>query len=62
MSHEERIKLINAPLPTVRVYGGCSHGGSSPLDKASGGKHPSLEQLEGSVSYAGREFGHTRGE
>lgn len=61
MSHEDRLKLINAPFPTLRIYGGSAWGGSAPAGEGSGGsRKPTLEQLEGSVSYAGREFGGKR--
>lgn len=29
MSHDERIRLINTPFPTVRLYGGRQWGGAS---------------------------------
>ncbi len=52
LTHEERLALINKPFPIVNLYLGPCHGGSN-TSCESFGRKPSLEQLEGSVSYSG---------
>jgi hypothetical protein len=50
----ERQQLVNAPLPTFRIFSGLRWGGACVTPHTS--RHPSLEQLEGSPSAYGGIF------